>query len=96
MVKYIYDEFRGDPVKTFALGLKTSGRYKGVYEWKHVEEGANNDNTPKFTNWAAAEPTGEDCIAMDIGEAASINGRWKGVACGTLQVYGICEKVSIA
>merc|ERR1712126_288485 len=39
IVKYILDEYKGDPVKSFAIGLKTPENYKGVYEWKHVDNG---------------------------------------------------------
>ena len=92
LVKYLYDEFRGDATKTYAIGIKQVDNYKGVYEWRHVNSAGNDEGTVKFTNWAAAEPKGDECIGMDVGEAATINGVWKGVACSAV-VYGICEKV---
>jgi len=93
IVKYILDEYKGDPVKSFAIGLKTPENYKGVYEWKHVDNAQKADAaTPTFENWAPTAPTGKYCVVMDIGTAAPINGLWKDVDCGSA-VYGICEKV---
>jgi len=92
IVKYILDEYKGEPVKSFAIGLKTPQNYKGVYEWRHVDNGKNPDAaTPTFENWAPAAPTGKYCVVMNIGTAAPISGLWKDVDCGSA-VYGICEK----
>merc|ERR1712243_51223 len=92
IVKYILDEYKGEPVKSFAIGLKTPQNYKGVYEWRRVDNGKNPDAaTPTFENWAPAAPTGKYCVVMNIGTAAPISGLWKDVDCGSA-VYGICEK----
>merc|ERR1712080_817506 len=59
IVKYILDEYKGEPVKSFAIGLKTPQNYKGVYEWRHVDNtGADPDAaTPGFSNWSPVSPT---------------------------------------
>merc|ERR1712179_541802 len=95
IVKYIMDEYKGDPVKSFAIGLKTPQNYKGVYEWKHVDNSDPNFDaaTPTIENWAPTSPTGAYCTVMDIGSAAPISGLWKDVDCITTKFYGICEKV---
>merc|ERR1719370_1593625 len=44
------DEYKGDPVKYYAIGLHTPENYNGVYEWKHVDNQPPKDDaaTPSF------------------------------------------------
>ena len=99
LVKYIQDEFGDSAAKSYAIGVKMSDQYKGVYEWNHV---TNTDllphaNTLTFNNWAAAEPTGKTCATMDIAEGLVTSGLWKGADCSTPStIYAICEKVTTA
>ena len=93
LVKYISDEYHGDPVKTYAIGLKTADTYKGVYEWSRVPRGTNDDMTTRFTNWSPVSPLGKACAAMDLGDSATISGLWRDVDCTTTKMLAICEKV---
>ena len=95
LVKYIQDEFGDSTAKTYAIGVKMSDQYKGVYEWNHVTDDEHK-NTLKFNNWAAAEPTGKTCATMDIAEGLVTSGLWKGADCSTPStIYAICEKVTM-
>jgi len=99
LVKYAMDEYKGDPVKYYAIGLRTPENYNGVYEWKHVDNQPPNDDaaTPSFTNWKPNYfPTGKHCVTLSIGSTAPINGLWTDVDCTNTQVHGICEKVEDA
>merc|ERR1712059_8984 len=95
MVKYIIDEYKGDPARSYAIGLKTPDGYKGVYEWSHVDNTDPNFDaaTPAFENWAPGYPKGNPCVVMSIGSEATISGLWNDGNCESTNLYGICEKV---
>ena len=86
LIKYLTDEYRGDALRKYAIGLKSPDDYKGVYEWR-----ADANVTPTFTNWVSGYPKDQAYVYMTAGVGAAQNGKWTDTT-SSEKIYGICER----
>merc|ERR1712032_405155 len=91
VIQYMEDKF---PVSTYpfswAIGLASSYRYKGVYHWHP------NDTTMSFDNWAVGSPSGAECVSLSL--ASPHFGMWVDVGCRAEDeaslLMAVCEKAA--
>ena len=88
VTKYLHDKYPGD-THAWAIGLRSTYTYHGVYEWRP------DDATPAFTNWNVGFPSGLECVAMSM--VAPSYGRWSDGVCLDRtflgqELYAICER----
>ena len=86
IIKYLHDKYPGD-VHSWAIGLRSTYTYHGVYEF--------DDVTPAFTNWYVGYPDGHECVAMSMQNP--LYGQWTSGSCLDRVFYGqelyaVCER----
>ena len=93
IIEYLHGKYpisSASPQQSWAIGLKSSSTYQGVYQWRP------NDTSLTFDNFSSTDGINMgECVYMEMG--SPYYGQWKTTSCVQLNVvttglYAICER----